>query len=609
MKQFKAESKKLLDILINSIYTHKEVFVRELISNSSDAIDKLYYKSLNENLNLPLEEFRIDIKLDKEKRTITISDNGIGMDDKELETNLGTLAKSDTENFKKEIKDNNLNVIGKFGVGFYSAFMVAKHVDFISLKYGLETAYIWSSDGIEGFTIKETSREINGSTVVLTLKDDDENNKYSDYLDESNVKELIKKYSDFIRYPIKMNVLKTSDSKEKEEVENITLNSMTPPWKKSKTELKENELEEYYENEFYDYEKPISTILTKAEGNVNYQALLFIPGVAPYDYYYKSFEKGLKLYTNSVLIMEKCKELISDTFSFVRGVVETDVDLNISRETIQHNHLLSKISQSLDKKIKQELVSLLEEKREDYEKFYKAFGLKLKWSCYENFGSKKDLVEDLLLFYSLKHDKYITLKEYTGAIATDEKNIYYVVSKSKDQAKLIPQADYQLEKGNDILLFSDEVDEFLVKILGNFEEKNFKSITDSDFSSNSDGETEDEKSLLASIKEFLKDEIAEVKLSTDLKENPVCLTSKGDISIEMEKVLNSQPNSNQVSSVKVLEINKNHLIFKKLESIKDDALQLENYSKVLLDFAKLIAGLNIGSPSKLAIAVANLLSK
>ncbi|MDR0751978.1 MAG: molecular chaperone HtpG [Christensenellaceae bacterium] len=644
MKKFKAESQRVLDIMINSIYTHKEIFLRELISNASDAIDKLYYKSLNENLGLAKEDFKINITSDSEKRILTISDNGIGMTSEQLEDNLGIIAKSGSLDFKKAIeKSDDINIIGQFGVGFYSAFMVSDKVEVISRAYGAEDAYIWSSTGSDGYDIKKTKKEEAGTTVVLHIKKDEGNEVAEDYdsfLDEYTIRDLVKKYSDYIRYPIKLTLIKDDKDEnnasseddikdtqnqediEKDEKDFDILNSMIPIWKKRKSDITESEYFEFYKNEFHDFKDPLRVIHTNVEGAINYTALLFIPARAPYNYYGKSFEKGLKLYTNNVMIMEKSKELIPDFFGFVSGLVDTDITLNISRETVQHNSQLRKIASNLEKKIKSELLDLLENDREKYETFYDQFSVQLKYGIYESFGANKDVLIDLIMFKSVQNDKLITLKEYVNAMKEDQKYIYYACGNSVAQIKAQPQAELVLDSGYDILLFTDDVDEFAIKMIEKYaldaeykNAKEFKSISASGDLGLTKPETTEEKSddstLTDFIKETLGDKVSDVRVSSRLKNHPVCLIEEGDISMKMEKVLQSMPNNNDKIRAKVaLEINAQHPIYLKLKNLfENDKDTLKEYAAVLYEQARLIEGLSIESPSELASSVITLLAK
>ena len=620
MKSFKTQSKKILDMMINSIYTHKEIFLRELLSNASDALDKLYFKSINGGeTGLTRNDFAITIQADHEAKVLTISDNGIGMTASELEENLGTIAQSGTLAFKEENKlQDDMNAIGQFGVGFYSAFMVAKKVEVISKAYGSDEANIWSSEGVEGYEIKKTEKAENGTTIKLYLKDNTDDDKYDIYLEDYELKDLIKKYSNYISYPIKLYATKYIPSEDKDkEGEYVkeweTVNAMVPLWKKAKKDITDEEYNDFYKNMFYDMENPISVINTKAEGAIEYKALLFIPQVAPYNYYNKEYEKGLKLYTNGVLITDRCEDLLPDYFNFVKGVVDTDLPLNVSRETIQHNRQLQKIASNIENKIKDELTSMLKNKREDYEKFYKAFGMQLKFGCYANYGMNKEKLQDLLMFYSINQKKMITLKEYVDAMSEDQKNIYYATGSTVEQIENLPQCEKVLEKGYDILCLTEYIDEFVTRVLNEYDKKPFKSVAQETFEEDKKEEalTDEEKNALTAIKEVLKDEVKDVKFTTNLKTHAVCLTSEGNISIEMEKVLNAMPNAqeNPVKAQKILEINKTLPIYSKIMAIYQDKEALEKIVYIMFNQARLIEGLNVENPTKLADTIMELISK
>lgn len=618
MKNFKAESKRVLDMMINSIYTHKEIFLRELLSNGSDAIDKLYFKTLTENVSgLSRSDFHIDIVADKENKTLTISDNGIGMTEKELDNNLGTIAKSGSFDFKTENKDNSnddINIIGQFGVGFYSAFMVSKKVEVLTKAYGAEKAYLWQSNGADGYEIKEAEKDGHGSMVTLYLKDDDDDEKYSKYLEEYELRELVKKYSDYIRYPIRLlchKHEKDDNGEEKCVDEYETLNTMVPLWKKNKNEITQEEYTKFYKDNFYDYEDPLKTIHLSVEGAANYKALLFIPKQAAYDYYTKNFEKGLKLYTDGVLIMDKCKDLLPDYFSFVKGLVDTELTLNVSRETVQQNRELKLIASGIEKKIKNELVDMLNTDRETYEKFFKAFGLQIKYGVYGDWGIHKDMLKDLLIFRSVKDDKSVTLDEYVKGMKEDQKYIYYANGKTLDAVKALPQTDKILDKEYDVLCFTDDIDEFAIKVLGEYEGKQFRSITSDDTGIVDEEVANDEdKEVIAFIKESLGDKVANVKFTKNLKEHAVCLTSQGEISIDMEKTLNHMPNGGNVTAEKVLEINANHTVYNKInELFKDNKEELKELAEILYNQARLIAGLVVENPTKNADMIISMLCK
>lgn len=622
MKKFKAESQKVLDMMINSIYTNKEIFLRELLSNCSDALDKLYFKSLNGGLNgMTREDFKIEIEVDKDKRTLTISDNGIGMTKDELENNLGVIAKSGSQDFKNENKDSadkgDISIIGQFGVGFYSAFMVADKVEVLSKAYGSDEAYLWVSSGAEGYDVKPAVKAANGTQITLYLKPDTEDEKYSEFLEEYKIRSLVKKYSDYIKYPIKMMTTHyeapEKEGEEGKETQSLeTINSMTPLWKKNKNEITEEEYNEFYKSVFMDYEDPLKVIHMSAEGVVDFKALLFIPANAPYNYYSKNYEKGLKLYTNGVLIADKNKDLLPDYFGFVKGIVDSEVDLNVSRETVQQSRQLKLIASNIEKKIKNELTSMLETDREKYEKFYKAFGLQLKFGLYESWGSKKDVLQDLLMFHSVKEDKLITFKEYVSKMSEDQKYIYYATGKSVDGIKLLPQCEKVLENGYDILCFTDDVDEFAIKFLTKYDEKEFRSVSSSDLGLKEEETAyEDAKEITDFMKEALDGNVADVKISARLKSHPVCISAQGDVSVEMEKVLNANPNKQMdVKAEKVLEINANHPIYGKIKSLFDtDKDKLKKLTKVLYAQAQLIEGLTVENPTEITDVVCGLLSE
>ncbi len=610
MKKFKTESQRVLDLMINSIYTNKEIFLRELLSNASDAIDKLYYKSLTDNISgLTRNDFYINIDIDKDAKTIKITDNGIGMTEKELNENLGTIAKSGSFDFKADdkLKEEDINIIGQFGVGFYSAFMVAKKVEVITKAYGEEQAYKWVSSGAEGYEVIPCEKDGVGSEITLYIKDDEGGENYSTYLEEYTLRRLVKKYSDYIRYPIKMAITKFKPSEEGKERESYieieTLNSMTPIWKKKKSEQSKEELNEFYKSNFFDSNDPVKTIQMAVEGAVDFKALLYIPETAPYNYYTKNYEKGLKLYTNGVMIMEKCSDLLPDYFSFVKGVVDSEIMLNISRETVQQTRQIKAIAQSIEKKIKSELLDLLKNDRESYEKFFNSFGLQLKFGIYQNFGMNKDVLQDLLLFYSIKQDKLITLKEY---VDSNDGDIYYASGKSIDGIKALPQTENRLAKGNDVLCFIDDVDEFAIKFIGEYDGKKFINATQEKIE-----ETEisdEDKKILDKVKEVLGDKVYKVAGSKNLNEHPVCLSSEGEVSIEMEKVLTAQSNGeSDIRAQKVLEINLNHPVFEKLRTAGDS--DFNDLSEVLYSLSLLIAGISIENPTKTVEKIINMLSK
>lgn len=623
-KQFKAESKKLLDMMINSIYTHKEIFLRELISNASDAIDKLYFKSLTDNaVKLSRDDFKIQIDLDKDNRTLTLTDNGIGMTAEELESNLGTIAKSGSLNFKNENADDDkaqdISVIGQFGVGFYSSFMVADRVEVVSKAFGEDTAHKWISSGADGYTIEECEKEDAGTVITLHIKEDTENEDYSQYLEQYKIDELVKKYSDYIRYPIVMEMSHQVPDPDKEgeyitELSMETLNSMVPLWRKSKSEIKPEDYNEFYKGKFMDYNDPLSVIHSKTEGQATFDALMFIPQNPPYDFYSKEYEKGLQLYSNGVLIMDKCPDLLPDYFSFVKGLVDSaDLSLNISREMLQHDHQLKIIAKAIDKKIKSELTKMLKNDREKYEKFFKTFGLQLKYGVYANYGADKDGLKDLLLFESSNGDGYTTLKEYAGRMADSQESIYYACGENAEKISLLPQIDAVKEKGYEVLYFTDEVDEFAIQMLMEYDGKHFANICKDDLDLSTDAEkeamqkkNEEAKDLLDKMKEALDGQVTAVKFSNKLGSHPVSLTAEGYVSLEMEKVLNSMPGANQgVKAQLVLEINAVHPVVKKLESADDDTLK--KYTKLLYSSARLIAGLDLANPTEFSDTIAELM--
>lgn len=611
-KQFKAESKRLLDMMIHSIYTHKEIFLRELISNASDAIDKLYFKSLSENIGMGREDFEIKLIPDKDNGTLVITDNGIGMTKDELENNLGVIAKSGSLAFKNENeKKEDIDIIGQFGVGFYSAFMVAKRVTVLSRAYGSDEAWEWESEGVEGYTVSQGEMDGFGTKITLELKDDSDDESYSDFLDDYRLKSLIKKYSDYIRYPIRMDVthehLKEGSEDEYEtHTHTETLNSMVPIWKKNKSELTDEDYNAFYKEKFLDYEEPIAHIHSRVEGNATYNSLLYIPARAPYDYYTKGFEKGLQLYSSGVMIMEKCGDLLPDYFSFVKGLVDSeDLSLNISREMLQHDRQLKIIAKSVEKSIKNELVKMLKNDREKYERFFKAFGLQLKYGVYEGFGTNKELLKDLLLFYSSAEKKQVTLEEYTARMKEDQQYIFFASGESIDKVDKLPQAELVREKGFEILYLLDNVDEFAVQMLHDYNGKEFKSVSDGELDLETEEEkeqsktaAEENKDMFAFMGESLKDKVSEVRLSSRLKSHPVCLTSKGALSVEMEKVLSAMPNSeNAPKAEKILELNASHPVFEKLKSLyENDKDKLAKYSLLLYNQARLIEGLSVEDP-------------
>lgn len=623
-KQFKAESKKLLDMMINSIYTHKEIFLRELISNASDAMDKLYYHSLQENLALNRSDLTIKIQPDKEAKTLTISDNGIGMTEDELESNLGTIAKSGSFDLKKDNeKQEDVDIIGQFGVGFYSAFMVSDKIEVVSKAFGTNEAHKWTSKGAEGYTVEPCEFDSeHGTVITLYLKDNTDDDDYTQYLEEYKIKEIIKKYSDYIRYPITMDCthshLKEGTEDEYEQVtETETLNSMVPIWKKNKNEVTADEYSSFYRNKFYDYEEPAKVIHAKMEGQVMYNTLLFIPRHAPFDYYTKNYEKGLQLYSNGVLIMDKCADLLPDYFSFVKGLVDSeDLSLNISREMLQHDAQLKLIAKSLEKKIHSELVKLMKDSRETYEKVYDAFGTQLKFGIYNSFGAKNDTLSDLLMFRSSNERKLTTLKEYVGRMKESQDTIYYACGESVAKIELLPQVESVIDKGYEVLYFTENVDEFAIKMLNTFEEKKFANICTDDIALDTEEEkeelkkkNEDGKEMLDFLKETIGDDVSSVRFTNKLKKHPVCLTSEGEISLEMEKVLNSMPTNDQkVKANIVLEINESHPIAQKLTELFDsDRERAGKYARILYAQARLIEGLSVDDPTELSNMVCELM--
>lgn len=624
LQKFKAESKRLLDLMINSIYTHKEIFLRELISNASDAIDKLYYRSLTDGATgMNTSDFRIEIRPDKTNRTLTISDNGCGMTREELVQNLGTIADSGTFRFKEEhaMDQKETEIIGQFGVGFYSAFMVAKRVTVVSRAYGAEEAYQWKSEGAEGFSVSAAKRDTHGTDIILELKDDTEDEHYSEYLEQYRLTQLIKKYSSYIRYPIQMELEKSRKKEDSDEYETYTevetINSMVPLWKRQKSELSESDYNNFYTDRFSDYEAPLRTIHTSAEGAVSYNALLFIPSHAPYDYYSKAYEKGLQLYANGVLIMDKCADLLPDYFSFVRGLVDSpDLSLNISREMLQHDRQLKVIASNIEKKIKSELLAMLKNDREKYETFFRAFGLQLKYGTYMDYGMHNELLRDLLLFHSMKQDKLITLQEYVDAMPEGQTAIYYAAGETIQRIKAMPQLDRLEEKGYDVLFLTDDVDEFALTILHTFAEKEFKSVTSGELSLETEEEkkaseeqAEASKPLLDTLREALSGKVKDVRLSSRLKNHAVCLSSDGPLSIGMEKVLNAMPVENKVKADRVLELNADHPLFAKLEALQasGDTDTLKTYADVLFTQAQLIEGILPEDPAEYSEKVLQLL--
>ncbi|HHU52019.1 MAG TPA: molecular chaperone HtpG [Firmicutes bacterium] len=611
-KQFKAESKRLLELMINSIYTHKEIFLRELISNASDAIDKLYYKALtDENIEFNKEDYYIKIIPEREQRILRVIDTGIGMTKEEIEDNLGIIARSGSFNFKKdhELKDG-YDIIGQFGVGFYSAFMVADTVTVISRAFGSDQAYKWESQGVDGYIIEPCGKETTGTEIILKLRENSEEENYDEFLDEFRLKNLIKKYSDFIRYPIKMDltVTKPKDGKENEYeqvVEEQIINSMVPIWRKNKNELTAEDYHNFYMEKHYGYDQPVKHIHIKADGMVSYTAILYIPEKIPFDYYTKEYEKGLELYSKGVLIMNKCPDLLPDYFSFVKGLVDSeDLSLNISREILQHDRQLRLIAKNIKNKIKTELLALLKNDREKYERFYQSFGRQLKFGVYNDFGANKEMLQDLLLFYSSKDKKLVTLAEYVSRMPTEQKYIYYAAGDSLERIEKLPQTELVAEKGYEILYLTDDIDEFALKVLHTYQEKEFKSVSGNDLGIEDQDKQEekdqDEKvhqELLEKMKEILQDKVKEVRISKRLKSHPVCLTTEGEISIEMEKVLSAMPNNPNLKAEKILELNADHEVFRALLSAKEnDEEKLALFTNLLYNQALLIEGLPIKDP-------------
>ena len=643
-KQFKAESKRLLDLMINSIYTNKEIFLRELISNASDAIDKLYYRSLTDkNVKVNKEDLNIRITPDKEARTLTIEDNGCGMNKKELEDNLGTIAKSGSLAFKEAAaakekqsegenattNNDDVNIIGQFGVGFYSAFMVASKVRVESRSYGEEKAYVWESSGADGYTIEECDKPDFGTKIILTLKPDTDDEKYSDFLAEYKIEELIRKYSDYIRYPIKMEVehekeveQDNKDEKKEPKYEKVrydeTLNSMIPIWKKNKSEVTDEDYNNFYQEKFGDFQKPLKVIRTSVEGDVSYTALLYIPSHLPYDYYTKDFKRGLQLYSNGVLIMDKCEDLLPDTYGFVRGLVDSpDLSLNISREMLQHDRQLKIIAKNLDKKIKSELLDMLHKDRENYNKFFETFGTTLKFGVYNDYGLNKDNYKDLLMFHSSTENKLVTLDEYVDRMKEGQDKIYYACGETIDKIEMLPQVEAVKEKGYEILYLTENVDEFVVQVLLEHKEKKFVNVcandVDLDTAEEKEAlkkENEENKDMFALMKEAIGAGIQEVRFTHRLKNHPVCLTSEGALSVEMEKVINSMPNDQKVKAQIALEINDSHPIAQKIKELyANDKEELKKYTKVLYSQARLIEGLPVENPTEISNLICEIIAK
>lgn len=624
-KEFKAESKRLLDLMINSIYTNKEIFLRELISNGSDAIDKLYFRSLTDKkLNINKDDLKIKIDIDKEGRNLIITDNGCGMTEEELDVNLGTIAKSGSLSFKQENeKKEDIDIIGQFGVGFYSAFMVSDLVTVESKSIdGDGKAYKWESKGVDGYNIEPCEKEDIGTKITLHIKEDTEEEKYSEYLDNYKIQEIIRKYSNYIRYPIQMEVEKSRKKENSEEYEKYTeietINSRTPLWKKNKKDIKDEEYNSFYSEKFYDFDKPLKVIHTSVEGQYKYDTLLFIPKNLPWDFYNKEYKKGLQLYANGVLIMDKCEELLPDYFSFVKGLVDSDdLSLNISREMLQHDRQLKVIAKNIENKIKSELENVLNNNREEYEKFFENFGLQLKFGAYNDYGMNKDKLKDLLLFYSSTEKKPVTFKEYVSRMKEGQNAIYYVAGESVDKIDMLPQVESFKEKGYEVLYLTENIDEFVLTILGEYAEKKFANVSQE----NMDLESADEKEALEKINEENKDmftlmreainlEVESVRFTHRLKNHPVCLSSEGVISVGMEKTLNAMENNQGAKAKMILEINENHEIAKKLKSLYEtDKEELKKYAKVLYAEARLIEGLSIENPTEISNLICDFLSK
>ena len=613
-KQFKAESKRLLDLMINSIYTHKEIFLREIISNASDACDKLCYQALtDDSVGLNRKDFKIELKVDKENRLITVSDNGIGMDKEDLENNLGVIASSGSYKFKQEVGDDakDTDVIGQFGVGFYSAFMVADHITVVTKKYGSDTAYMWQSAGADGYTITECERDSVGTDIIMHIKPDTDDEKYSEFLESWRIQELVRKYSDYIRFPIRMEVSKTrkkegcpDDKPEYETYQEVeTLNSMVPIWQRRKSNVKPEEYNKFYRDKFHDYTDPQRVIAVSAEGAVTYKALLFIPGATPYDYYTKEYEKGLQLYSNGVLIMDKCADLLPEHFRFVRGVVDSpDLSLNISRELLQHDRQLKVIAANLEKKIKNELVKMMKDDREGYETFWKNFGRQIKFGVTANYGAGKDLLSDLLLFYSSTEKKLVTLEEYVGRMKEDQKYIYYAAGETLDKVDKLPQTELLKDKGIEILYFTEDIDEFCAQVVRDKDGKELRSILDQEIEEGAEKKAEEaadsHKAAFDFVKEALGGKVKEVKASTRLKSHPVCLTAGEGLSFEMEKYFQAVQPDSPIKADRILELNVEHPVFQALENaVAEDPEKAKKYAQLLYSQALLIAGLPLDDPS------------
>ncbi|MBR7117436.1 MAG: molecular chaperone HtpG [Clostridia bacterium] len=624
-KQFKTESKKLLDMMINSIYTHKEIFLRELISNASDAIDKLYFRSLTDrSVSLTRSDYAIFLETDKAARTITISDNGCGMTEEEMEINLGTIAKSGSLDFKRELDDHSdVDIIGQFGVGFYSAFMVASRVKVISRPYGSDKACAWESNGADGYTLTDAEKDSFGTTIILYLKEDTEDDNYSEYLEEYTVRELVRKYSDYIRYPIKLEIERSEKIEGEEDKYRTvksydTLNSMIPIWKRPASEVTEDEYNEFYKSKYYDFEAPLRVITQKLEGAATFIAMMFIPKHAPYDYYTKEYEKGLELYSSGVMIMERCPELIPDYFSFVKGLVDSsDLTLNISRETLQHDRRLGVMAKAIEKKIKSELEKMMESDRENYESFFDAFGIQLKYGMYTEYGAHKDLLKDLILFRSSAEGKYVSLKEYVSGMKDEQKSIYYASGESIERIAMLPQVESVKKRGYEVLYLTDDVDEFALKLLESYDGKSFTNVTAESLDLSSDEEKEALKSENDSSTDMLEamkaaiGKVSAVRFTSSLEDHPVCLSSEGELSVEMSKILKRMPGADGVPDASVvLEINMNHPIREKLKELyENNSDALATYAKILYSEACLISGIEIEDPVELARLISELMLK
>lgn len=616
-RQFKAESKKLLDLMINSIYTNREIFLRELVSNASDALDKIYYESLtNKKIKVDKKKLFVKLSIDKEKRLLTIEDNGIGMNRDELSENLGTIAKSGSLAFKEGLtKKDKINIIGQFGVGFYSSFMVADKVIVESKKAGEKEAYKWVSAGADGYEITEIDKEESGTKIILHIKENEKEENYDEYLEEFKIKSLIKKYSDYVTYPIKM---EEKDEKTGKITLSDPINSMVPLWKKNKSKIKEDEYYNFYQEKFFDYAKPLKVIHTKAEGLVSYDALMFIPAMPPYDFYNKDYKKGLELYSNGVLIMQHCEDLLPDYLNFVKGVVDSpDLSLNISREMLQQNRQLKVIAKTIEKKILKELKDMLKNDREMYEAFFKTFGVNIKYGIYDNYGAKKDELKDLVIFYSSKEKKNITLKEYVDKMKKDDDTIYYACGETTDKIDMMPQVESLKDNDKEVLYLTDYVDEFVLKMLDKYEDKKFINVASNDFDLSSDSEkeelkkkNEEDSKMFTYMKDCIEDKVSEIRYTNKLKKHPLCLTSEGEVTTQMQKVINAMPTDEHVDAKLILEINENHEIAKKIKDLyENDKEMLKKYTKILYDEARLIEGLPIENPTELSSLVCEILSK